>query len=198
MRIMTPAAAILGLLAIGMTQTATAAPDKTSAPVPASCSAEQLAVIDAAYALARTRIAEAIAFLDANPQHPHVRRFFADVPRKLVRLNLTLTQATLQPGQRARVQCGAPSCSNGDGGENFGTADREANRIAFCPAFFRAREEGRDARYGVVIHEASHIAATTRDAAYYPEGTEALAKDHPEITPMNAESLELFVELLPR
>jgi hypothetical protein len=185
--------AAFGLLAGGFALTALAETPKPATASATACSAEQLAVIDTAYRLAEIRIAEAIAYLDANPQSAHVRRFFGEQPRKMVRLSLTMTQATLPAGRRATPRCADAQC---DGA--FGVASQQENWIAFCPSFFRTGAEGRDARYGVVIHEASHVAVGTRDAAYYPEGTEDLAKAHPELSPMNAESLELFVELMPR
>ena len=37
--------------------------------------------------------------------------------------------------------------------------------IGLCPAFFRARMEGFDTRWGVLVHEASHLAAGTQDHA---------------------------------
>jgi hypothetical protein len=186
--------ASFGLAAAALVTVAQAAPEKPPGQAAASCTTEQLTVIDAAYTLAQTRIAEGIAFLDANPNHAHTRRFFGDAPRKMVRLSLSQTQAALPAANRVTPRCNTEGCNGA-----YAFTQHDATWINFCPTFFqRSPTEGRDARYGVVIHETSHVVAHTRDAAYFPEGTEELTKEHPEITPMNAESLELFVELMPR
>jgi hypothetical protein len=158
-----------------------------------ACTAEQLGVIGAAYRLAELRIVESIAFLDRNPQHRLTNRLFADAQRKTIRQSLTLTQAALVAGRRPESRCNAAACE----ADVVAFTMHDATWVNFCPIFFRLPAEGEQSRYGTVIHEVSHIVAHTRDAAYGPANLD-LAKEHAEITPLNAQSLQLFVELTPR
>jgi peptidyl-Lys metalloendopeptidase len=57
--------------------------------------------------------------------------------------------------------------------------------------------DGTDSRWGILIHEASHLAANTRDHAYRPTGALRLAKDNPARAAENADNYEYFVETLP-
>jgi peptidyl-Lys metalloendopeptidase len=168
---------------------------KPRGPAPGACTAEQMAVIDAAFAEAATRTAAAIAFLEQNPDHAHVRRWFGTASRKLVRVNLMLTAAAMQPGRRPTLRCdhAANACAGA-----LATANAYTRTINFCPGFFRRGEDGADSRFGVVVHEVSHVAAGTRDAAYRTEAAERLAKEDPIVAVTNADSYEYFVEFLPR
>jgi hypothetical protein len=58
--------------------------------------------------------------------------------------------------------------------------------------------DGTDSRWGILIHEASHLAANTRDHAYRPNGALMLAKENPARAAENADNYEYFVETLPR
>jgi peptidyl-Lys metalloendopeptidase len=70
--------------------------------------------------------------------------------------------------------------------------------IGLCPGFFRAAMDGYDNRWGVLVHEASHLAAGTDDFAYGPAAALILAKQDPARAARNADSYEYFVETLPR
>ena len=70
--------------------------------------------------------------------------------------------------------------------------------LGLCPPYFRARMDGVDSRWGILIHEASHIAANTRDHVYRPNGALALAKEDATRAAENADNYEYFVETLPR
>ena len=70
--------------------------------------------------------------------------------------------------------------------------------MGVCPAFFRARMDGYDTRWGILVHEASHLAAGTNDHAYGPTAAMQLAQADPRRAAENADNLEYFVETLPR
>jgi hypothetical protein len=70
--------------------------------------------------------------------------------------------------------------------------------LGFCPIFFRASDRGQDSRFGIVVHEVSHISIGTRDATYQPHQVLILAKDDPATAAMNADSYEYLVETLYR
>ena len=172
-----------------------ARPVKPGVTPPGGCSPAQMAVIDEAFADAARRTAAAIAFLEAEPDHPHVLRWFGTARRKLVQVNLALTAAALQPETRPALRCDAEAqrC-----GRAFASANPYTRTVNFCPSFFQRGNDGHDSRFGVVVHEVSHIAAGTRDAAYQHAHAEALAKDEPVVAATNADNYEYFVETLPR
>jgi peptidyl-Lys metalloendopeptidase len=58
--------------------------------------------------------------------------------------------------------------------------------------------EGFDNRWGILIHEASHLAAGTQDFVYGPRAALLLAKQDPERAALNADNYEYFVESLGR
>lgn len=160
------------------------------------CSAEHhLPVIEEALAEARLRIAEAVRLVREQPDHPHIARWFGAAPRKTIRITLELTAARLGDMAGVEIRCNdPPSCPGG----RFAYARERDMVLGVCPPFFRARMEGTDSRWGILIHEASHLAANTRDHAYRPNGALALAKENPARAAENADNYEYFVETLPR
>lgn len=169
-----------------------AQPGVTAAP--GICTAAELAVITEAFAVARRRLQQATAFVAERPDDPHVRRWFGSAPPKLILLNLQIIAQGVENSARYTIQCNdAVGCTEGP----FAYASPYAGMLGFCAGFFRARDSGRDARFGIVVHEVSHIVIRTRDAAYFPENTEKLARENPAIAATNAESYEHFVEFLP-
>jgi hypothetical protein len=164
-------------------------------PGPACTAEDHRPVVDAALAEARTRIAEAIRLLREQPDHAHVRRWFGDAPRKTVRITLELTAARLADVTGVDIRCNDPA---GCPGGRFAYARERDMVLGLCPPFFRARMEGTDSRWGILIHEASHLAANTRDHAYRPSGAAALAKENSARAAENADNYEYFVETLPR
>jgi hypothetical protein len=170
-------------------------PAKTP-PDSGRCDAAQMAVVDEAFATARERVRRAIEHLDESPpEDPHVRRWFGATPRKILRHHFELIAAGLQDDGRPRLRCNdGRSCTDG----RMAYARVQQRLIGFCATFFRAGAKGQDTRFGVLVHEVSHIAVGTRDAAYQPRGAQALAKQEPRVAAMNADSYEYFVEFLPR
>jgi hypothetical protein len=164
-------------------------------PGPACDAEHHRPLIDEALAMARTRIREAIRLVQEEPDHPHVRRWFGSAPRKTIRITLELTAARLDDMTGVDIRCNdPPDCPGG----RFAYASERTRVLGVCPPFFRARMDGTDSRWGILIHEASHLAANTRDHAYRPAGALRLAKDDAARAAENADNYEYFVETLPR
>jgi peptidyl-Lys metalloendopeptidase len=162
-------------------------------PGPA-CATEQQAVIEEAAGIARQRVAAAIRLVQLEPDHPHIARWFGDTPRARIASTLQRTEAWLAPPQRFKVLCNdPPSCR----GPRMAYAVPARQIVGVCPAFFRASLQGQDNRWGIMIHEASHIAAGTNDHAYGPTASAILAKSDPQRAAENADNFEYFVEFLP-
>lgn len=170
--------------------------ERTAADIPGpACVAEHRALIDDALAEARTRLEAAIRLVREEPDHPHVRRWFGDAPRKTVRMTLELTAERLAEPDSFEIRCNdPPACPGG----RFAYARDREQVVGLCAPYFRARMEGTDSRWGILIHEVSHLAANTRDHAYRPNGALALAKTDAMRAAENADNYEYFVETLPR
>lgn len=168
----------------------------TVADIPGpACTPAHRALIDDALAEARTRLAAAIRLVREQPDHDHIARWFGDASRKTIGLTLDLTAARLADLTGLDVRCNDPA---GCPGGRFAYARERDLVLGLCAPYFRARMEGTDARWGILIHEASHIAANTRDHAYRPNGALALAKENASQAAENADNYEYFVETLPR
>ncbi len=164
-------------------------------PGPACDAEHHQPLIDEALAMARTRIRDAIRLVQDEPDNAHIRRWFGTAPRKTIRITLELTAARLDDMAGVTIRCNdPPDCPGG----RFAYAHERNLILGLCPPFFRARMDGTDSRWGILIHEASHLAANTRDHAYRPTGALRLAKDNPARSAENADSYEYFVETLPR
>ncbi len=164
----------------------------TAADIPGpACTPDHRALIDDALAEARTRLAEAIRLVREQPDHPHITRWFRDASRKVIGMTLELTAARLADVTDLDIRCNDPA---GCPGGRFAYA-RELV-LGLCAPYFRARMDGTDARWGILIHEASHIAANTRDHAYRPNGALTLAKENASRAAENADNYEYFVETL--
>lgn len=160
-----------------------------------ACAAEHEAVIAESLAIARTRIAAAIRFIEHDPAHPHVRRWFGSAPPEEVAGRLRRTAAWLAAPGGMALHCNDPQVCRVGGRMAYVSTAR--GLLGLCPAFFRAAATGFDTHWGVLIHEASHIAAGTRDHAYGPQATQILAKEDPARAAENADNYEYFVETLP-
>ncbi len=160
------------------------------------CVAEHNAVIESALAIARPRLAAAIALIENEPGHPHVRRWFGTAPPAEVAERLRRTAAWIGAPADVKFLCNDPPVCNV--GSRMGYASPSRGLLGLCPAFFRARTEGYDTNWGVLIHEASHLVAGTRDHAYGPVAAQILAKEDPARAAENADNYEYFVETLPR
>lgn len=170
--------------------------ERTAADIPGpECVAAHRALIDDALAEARRRLPEAIRLVREEPDHPHIRRWFGDASRKTIRITLELTLARLEDTTGLTIRCNdPPGCPGG----RFAYARERDMVLGLCPPYFRARMDGTDSRWGILIHEASHLAANTRDHAYRPNGALALAKESSARAAENADNYEYFVETLPR
>jgi peptidyl-Lys metalloendopeptidase len=163
-------------------------------PGPACDAEHHQPLIDEALAMARSRIRDAIRLVQDEPDHAHIRRWFGTAPRKTIRITLELTAARLDDMAAVTIRCNdPPDCPGG----RFAYANERNLILGLCPPFFRARMDGTDSRWGILIHEASHLAANTRDHAYRPTGALRLAKDNPARAAENADNYEYFVETLP-
>jgi hypothetical protein len=158
------------------------------------CVAEHHAVIDSALAIARPRLAAAIALIEAEPGHPHVRRWFGTAPPAEVAERLRRIAAWIAAPADVKFLCNDPPVCNP--ASRMAYVSRAGGLLGLCPAFFRARTEGFDSNWGVLIHEASHLVAGTRDHVYGPTAAQILAKEDPARAAENADNYEYFVETL--
>ena len=171
------------------------------AAAPGTCTPQHLAAIAQGFGDARALTAEAIRFLEENPQHPHVARFFGDTPRKVLVEHYRLIAEGIEQSDRLTLRCEDQRvCGNGGtfAYVMHATSQRAQPIMGFCRAFFSAARTGQDNRGGIIIHEVSHLAINARDAQYQPHGAQALAKDEPHVAAMNADNYEYFAEFLPR
>ncbi|UPY36935.1 M35 family metallo-endopeptidase [Sediminicoccus sp. KRV36] len=164
-------------------------------PGPTSCDAKQNILVQNAFVLAEQRARAALAFLDADPYHAHIRTWFGSAPVPKVRARLAQTLELLRPERRPTYLCGtAASCGNRP---IYAIANLVRRTVNLCPMFFNARNEGADSRPGILVHEMSHLAAGTADMAYGPTAAMALARKEPDRAALNADNYEYFVEFLP-
>jgi hypothetical protein len=168
---------------------------KGAATAPAGCDAKQMILIQHAVSVAERRTAAAVAFIDADPYHAHVREWFGTTPAPKIRVRLARTLDLLRPERRPPLICGtAEACGNRP---VFAIANLTRRTVMLCPMFFQARNEGADSRPGVIMHEMTHLAAGTGDMAYGRSAALALARKEPDRAALNADNYEYFVEFLP-
>jgi hypothetical protein len=180
---------------IALTLAGPAAAKPLAPPPPLACDAKQEILVQHAFTLAEQRAEAALAFLDINPDHPHVREWFGAAPHSKVRARLARTVEMLRPARRAPHLCGtAEACGNRP---VFAIANLSRRVVMLCPMFFNARNEGADSRPGIMVHETSHLAAGTADMAYGRAAALALARKEPDRAALNADNYEYFVEFLP-
>jgi hypothetical protein len=159
------------------------------------CVAQHRALIEEALGVARARTEEAARLVASQPNHPHITRWFGTAPRAEIASRLQRTAARLAQPDTFKVLCNdPPACT----GSRMAYASAQRGVVGLCPGFFRASMDGYDTRWGILVHEASHLAAETNDHAYGPTAALALAKDDPRRAAENADNLEYFVETLPR
>jgi hypothetical protein len=163
-------------------------------PGPA-CGPEHNEAIQAALAIARERMAVAIALIEREPGHAHVQRWFGTAPPAEVAERLRRIAAWLAKPVGVQLRCNDQAGCGPALRMAYAAPSRGV--LGLCPSFFRAGDSGYDTRWGVLIHEASHIAAGTRDHAYGPQATAILAKQDPIRAAENADNYEYFVETLP-
>jgi hypothetical protein len=171
---------------------AAAAMHAASIPGPA-CVSEHRVVIEEALVVARQRMAVAIRVAETQPEHPNLRRWFGDAPRPVIAERLRRTAAWLDRPDAIKILCNDP---HGCQGWRMAYAAPSRRIVGLCPAFFRARMTGFDSRWGVLVHEASHLGAGTQDHAYGAYAAAVLAKQDPARAAENADNYEYFVETL--
>lgn len=200
MTAMLPLGRLAGLallaLSLGACQAAAQGASKGAPTAPVSCDAKQMILLQHAVTVAERRTAAAVAFLDAEPYHAHVREWFGTTPPQKVRMRMARTLELLRPERRPPFICGtAEACGNRP---VFAIANLTRRTVMLCPMFFQARNEGADSRPGVIVHEMTHLAAGTGDMAYGRSAALALARKEPDRAAMNADNYEYFVEFLPQ
>jgi len=188
------ALAVLVLLASSACAQTAGKPVKPDVPA-GTCTAEQLAQIDAAFLEARAAIGFTVDRLSEDLRHPELRRWFGTTPGKLVRANLERIAASVAQGRPADTACNHPAfCRN----RPAAYARPGTGGLGFCHFFFRAGPRGQDSRFGIVVHEVSHLSIGTVDSTYQPHQVLILAKDDPAAAARNADSYEYLVETLYR
>lgn len=192
-RIAAPHAASLSLSGTSTSLPAAAHPSAKTAS--AACTLDQRAVVEEARQVAHRRSMAAAQLVTTEPGHPHIRRWFGDAPRAEIADRLQRTAAQLGRPDSMKMLCNdLGPCE----GSNLAFARPGLGIIGLCPSFFRAAMKGLDSRWGILLHEASHLAAETEDYAYGATAALILAKDDPQRAARNADNLEYFVETLPR
>ncbi|PWS36777.1 hypothetical protein DFH01_16750 [Falsiroseomonas bella] len=163
-------------------------------PGPA-CVAEHRQMIEEARTVALERITVGIRVVETQPDSEAVLRWFGFAPREEVAARLRQTAEWLGQPDRFKVLCNdPPSCR----GVRMAYAAPARRIVGLCPSFFRARMDGFDNRFGILVHEASHLAAGTQDFVYGPRSALILAKQDPARAALNADNYEYFVETLAR
>jgi peptidyl-Lys metalloendopeptidase len=153
-----------------------------------------LRVLGTAREEARARLAEAISFVRQQPGHPHLRRWFGDTDPAQVLDVLERSAARLERMEALKLACN----DRGQCRSAFAYTVVSVGLLGLCPGFFTAGTDGTDTRWGVLIHEATHLAGGTDDHAYGRRAALVLAKQDPARAAANADSYEYFVETLPR
>jgi hypothetical protein len=144
--------------------------------------------------VARQRSKAAARLVATEPGHPHIRQWFGDAPRAEIADRLQRTAAQLSHPDSIKVLCNdLGPCEGGI----LAFARPGLGIIGLCTGFFAARMKGFDSRWGILLHEASHLAAETDDFAYGPRAALIMAKKDPSQAARNADNYEYFVETLP-
>lgn len=160
-----------------------------------TCTVAELAQIDAAFVEAHAAIRHSLDLLEGDPAHPALRRWFGVTTGKLVRANFERMAFRAAQGRPADTTCRHPSACQGT---SFAFTRPATGALGLCEPFFRAGPRGQDSRFGILVHEISHLAAGTRDTVYQPQRVLILAKEDPEAAAMNADNYEYLVESLYR
>ena len=160
-----------------------------------ACITDHRQVIDEALGIALERVQAGLALLANDPGQDLVRRWFGTAPPEDIARRLRAVGTWLQGASGARLRCNEQA---GCRDRRMAYASPGLKVLGLCPAFFRARLEGYDSRWGILVHEVSHLAARTRDHAYGRRAAAILAKDDPARAAENADNYEYFLESLPR
>jgi len=159
-----------------------------------ACVADHRAVIDEAFGIALQRVQAGLRLLVNEPGHEHVRRWFGNTPPQQIAMRLQRISTWLEGAAGARLRCNdPPDCRD----SRMAYASPALKVLGLCPAFFRASLQGFDTRWGILVHEVSHLVAATRDHAYGRRAALILVKADPARAAENADNYEYFLESLP-
>jgi hypothetical protein len=159
-----------------------------------TCSAEERAAVNEAFALARERTAAGLQVALANPNDPRLTRWFGDGPRQRIVEVLQSVLRQLDQAENFTIGCASTTyCVQRQPMAYTSFNDRV---VGFCRGFFRASLTGEDSRFGAVIHEITHLAARTQDHAYGRTNARTLALKEGTRAANNADTYEYFCETL--
>ncbi|MEO3473239.1 M35 family metallo-endopeptidase [Roseomonas sp. CAU 1739] len=178
------------------------------------CTIQHIPVFNAAMVEARTRLAAAVRLVRDTPDHPHIRQWFGNAPHQLVLGTLQRSATRLANTAGFDIHCNDPGRCRPEVGAYVQVLSHvlrdaqgrpavtyrvdEGQVIGVCPPFFRARMDGTGTRWGMLVHEATHFAAETRDHVYGRNASLALARENGMRAAENADNYMFFVETLPR
>ncbi len=159
-----------------------------------NCTLEQHAVVADAFYEARVHLGRAVAFMHERPHDSHVQYWFGKASADAVLATLEATVARMDRSDGVRLECNdARVCSDG----KIAYARLRSGRLGVCPRFFEVGLSGLDSRFGILIHEMTHVAARTGDHAYRPRAAAHMAQTNPVLAAHNADNYQYFVETLP-
>jgi peptidyl-Lys metalloendopeptidase len=158
-----------------------------------TCSANERASVNEAFAMARQRAAEGLQVARANPNDPRLLRWFGEGHYQRI---VEVLQAVVRQLDTPDFTIGCAStayCVQRQPMAYTSFADRV---VGFCAGFFSAALTGEDSRFGTVIHELSHLSAHTQDNAYGRTNARTLAVKQSDRASNNADTYEYFCETL--
>jgi hypothetical protein len=159
-----------------------------------TCSANERASVNEAFATARERAAEALQVARNNPNDPRLIRWFGQGQQPRVVEVLT---AVVRQLDTPDFTIGCASSAYCVQRQPMAYTSHNDRLVGFCAGFFRSALTGEDSRFGTVIHELSHLAAHTQDHAYGRTNARALANAKTgNRAADNADTYEYFAETL--
>jgi hypothetical protein len=159
-----------------------------------TCSAEERASVNEAFALARERTAAGLQAALANPNDPRLTRWFGNGSRQRIVEVLQSVLRQLDEAQSFTIACATSAyCVQR---QPMAYTSFNNRVVGFCRGFFRASLTGEDSRFGAVIHELTHLAARTEDHAYGRANARTLALKEGTRAANNADTYEYFCETL--
>ena len=159
-----------------------------------TCSANERAVVNEAFGVARERAAAALQVARNNPNDPRLVRWFGQGQERRV---VEVLQAVVRQLDTPDFTIGCASSAYCVQRQPMAYTSHADRVVGFCAGFFRTALTGEDSRFGTVIHELSHLAAHTQDHAYGRTNARALASAKTANRAAdNADTYEYFVETL--
>jgi hypothetical protein len=159
-----------------------------------TCTAEERASVNEAFAMARERTAAGLQAALANRNDPRLARWFGDGSRDRVVQVLQSVLRQLDHTDGFTIGCSTTAyCVQNHPMAYTSFGDHV---LGFCDGFFRAALTGEDSRFGATIHELTHLAAHTQDFAYGRTNAHTLAIKQGERAANNADTYEYYCETL--